>query len=124
MSETLPAVKNIRVIVCGGRTFSSSVELYFHLDIIDQETPIDVVIHGGAQGADTLAGEWAARRGKATRVVFPDWDKHGRAAGPIRNQKMIDDHAPDLVIAFAGGIGTADMVKRAKKAGIPVTEIP
>jgi hypothetical protein len=47
----------------------------------------------------------------------------GKAAGPIRNQRMIDEGKPDLVIAFPGGRGTADMVSRAKKAGIPVQEI-
>ena len=46
-----------------------------------------------------------------------DWTKHGKAAGPIRNQKMLDE-CPDLVVAFPGGKGTADMVRRAMKAGI------
>jgi len=50
-----------------------------------------------------------------------DWERHGRAAGPIRNQEMADAGA-DLCIAFPYGIGkgTYDMIERARKAGIPV----
>lgn len=124
MSELPPSDEKLRAIVCGGRDFASGVKLFYYLDLIDAETPIDVVIHGGASGADTLAGQWAERRGKACRVVFADWDRYGRSAGPRRNQQMIDEHGPDIVIAFPGGSGTADMVRRAKTAGLPVTEIP
>jgi hypothetical protein len=53
-----------------------------------------------------------------------DWKAHGRAAGPIRNQRMIDEHRPELVVAAPGGRGTADMVRRARAAGIEVFEIP
>jgi hypothetical protein len=48
------------------------------------------------------------------------WEKYGKPARPIRNQKMIDDHKPNLVIAFPGGRGTADMVFKARSAGIEV----
>lgn len=47
----------------------------------------------------------------------------GKAAGPIRNQRMLDDGKPDRVLAFPGGRGTANMVKLAKAAGVPVHEI-
>ena len=47
--------------------------------------------------------------------VDADWAKYGPVAGPIRNQDMLDLHRPKMVIAFPGGKGTADMVKRAKK---------
>jgi hypothetical protein len=53
-------------------------------------------------------------------VYKAEWDKHGRAAGPIRNQQMLDDGKPDLVLAFAGGRGTDDMCRRAREAGIEV----
>src|SRR5690606_30354012 len=57
-------------------------------------------------------------------VAYPaDWRRHGRAAGPIRNQEMADAGA-DLCIAFPGGRGTADMVRRARAAGIPVRSVP
>lgn len=51
---------------------------------------------------------------------MPSWKDHGKAAGPIRNQLMLDDFKPDLVVAFPGGKGTADMVKKAQDAGVTV----
>ena len=56
--------------------------------------------------------------------MYPaDWDTHGRGAGPIRNKQMLEEGKPDLVIAFPGGKGTANMIGQAKEAGIPVREI-
>ena len=82
-----------------------------------------VVIHGAAAGADSLAGRYA-RRKHIRESKFPaDWVRHGRSAGVIRNQRMLDEGEPDLVVAFPGGRGTADMVRQAKAAGIKVCEI-
>jgi hypothetical protein len=53
-------------------------------------------------------------------TVPADWQKHGTAAGPIRNKQMIVSGKPDLVLAFPGGRGTADMSRRAEKHGIPL----
>lgn len=83
-----------------------------------------LVIHGGAQGADRIAREWCICRKVECRGYAADWKRHGRAAGPIRNQRMLDDGKPDLVIAFPGGRGTADMVRRAIATGIRAIEIP
>lgn len=52
-----------------------------------------------------------------------DWDGLGRKAGPIRNQRMLDEGKPDLVVAFPGDKGTADMVRRARTASLEVLEI-
>lgn len=52
-----------------------------------------------------------------------DWHTHGRAAGPIRNRRMIEEGKPDLVVAFPGGRGTANMVNQARAAGIEVREV-
>ena len=49
-----------------------------------------------------------------------DWKKYGKSAGPLRNQRMIDEGKPDLVVAFPGGVGTADMISRAKAYNISV----
>ncbi len=50
------------------------------------------------------------------------WERHGRAAGVIRNQAMLD-YGIDLVLAFPGGRGTADMVRRARSAGVAVAAV-
>jgi hypothetical protein len=107
-----PAAKSIRA-----RVFDA-------LDAIHAETVIRWIIEGGAKGADESAAIWAIRRGVTSQRFSASWAERGPAAGPIRNQQMIDEGKPDLVLAFPGGRGTADMVRRAKAAGVEVREVP
>jgi YspA, cpYpsA-related SLOG family len=110
----------MKVLVCGGRHFRSPVQVFRALDRLHQEKPITELMQGGATGADQFAREWAATKPEIKRYVcHADWETHGRAAGPIRNEKMLT-WKPDLVVAFPGGFGTADMVRRAEAAGVPV----
>jgi len=117
----------VRVAVTGGRYYNDRKHVFAVLDEIHSATPITVLIEGGATGADTLAAAWAHlvrerdHTGQPRSLcLFANWQKHGRAAGPIRNQEMIDVGKPDLLVAFPGGRGTADMVRRARAAGIYV----
>jgi hypothetical protein len=82
-----------------------------------------VVIEGGAAGADRWARSWARLRAIDVETYEAQWARDGRAAGPIRNQAMLINGRPDLVVAFPGGRGTADMVRRAKAAGVRVIEV-
>ncbi len=109
----------MRVLVCGGRNYLDRRAIYDALD----DLSCTMVIHGGARGADMLAGEWAQSRLRPQEIFEAEWGKYGNAAGPIRNQKMIDEGKPELVLAFPGGRGTADIVSRAKAAGIEVCEV-
>ena len=110
----------MRLLVCGGRDFSDTSAAYKVLDAMHRALGIDVVIEGHARGADRIAGYWARRNG-ITNLKFPaDWGKHGKAAGAIRNQQMLDEGRPSHVLAFPGGRGTADMVARARAAGVQV----
>ena len=113
----------IRLLVCGGRGFRDWDLLSRTLANIRAAEPIARIIHGGADGADRLADRWAVENGVPVSLYLPDWDNLGRAAGPRRNQYMLDDGKPHRVIAFQGGRGTADMIRRAKKAGVPVIEV-
>jgi hypothetical protein len=81
------------------------------------------IVSGGAQGADYAAEVFAQERGIDLAVYKADWLAHGRAAGSIKNQRMLDEEKPDLVIAFPGGRGTADVKRRAREAGVPVYEV-
>ena len=109
-----------RVLVCGGRDLTDSALVYRVLDRFHADNIIEVLIEGGARGADRIAGYWA-RKHRIDNLKFPaDWKAHDNAAGPIRNQRMLKEGRPDVVIAFPGGHGTADMVTRAKAAGVPV----
>lgn len=115
------------VLVCGGRDFVNQRQVNDVLDRIRSELRAKnkdmTVVQGGASGADACAREWCRERQVPYFNMPADWRKHGRAAGPIRNQRMIDVHAPGLVVAFPGGAGTADMVRRAHVARIDVIDV-
>lgn len=112
----------MRVLVCGGRNFRSPAQVSRELDRLHAERPITALMQGGATGADQFAKEWAMTKPEIKRFMCTaNWEAHGNAAGPIRNQRMLD-WKPDLVVAFKGGKGTADMVARAKAAGVKVVE--
>lgn len=114
----------MKVLICGGRNFNDMALVHEAMnDFVATFGWPTKVIHGGAAGADMLAGRWAHHRGIPVTVYRADWTRHGKRAGPIRNQQMIDEGKPDVVIAFPGGRGTADMLRRAEAAGISITEI-
>lgn len=108
----------MKLLVTGGRSYSDHKRLSDELNKLEDQ--LDEIAHGGAKGADTLAGTWAVGHGIPCRVFPADWERHGRAAGPIRNREMLQAFRPDRVLAFTGGVGTADMVSLAEAAGIPV----
>lgn len=110
----------MKVLVCGGRDYRNTAYLFRALDKLHQERPITELIQGGANGADALAREWAKTKPDVARFVCKaNWQKYGKAAGPIRNSKMLA-WGPDLVIAFPTpkSRGTWDMVRKAKAAGV------
>jgi hypothetical protein len=109
-----------RVIVCGGRDYSDRKRVFSVLDCLHAARPFAMIFHGNARGADTLADLWCKLRGVGVFAVPAQWAKHGKRAGPLRNQAMLG-HGIDLVVAFPGGAGTEDMVRRAHKAGVLVT---
>lgn len=113
----------MRVLVCGGRDYDDGDRVDDVLtDIRIEFGPITMLIQGGADGADGLAAEWAERNGVPYLTVPANWKAHGNAAGPIRNAAMLT-HLPELVVAFPGGKGTANMVAQAKEKGVRVEEI-
>ncbi len=113
----------MRVLVCGGRDYDNKAEVFRELSELRQLCGNLTIITGGAPGADDLARLWALRERQKCITEPADWDKHGKAAGPIRNQLMIDKHKPEFVLAFPGGRGTADMVRRARDAGIETRRV-
>ena len=111
----------MRIIVCGGRDFSDVVFVNKILDMIHMVNNITEVIEGGANGADFIGASWAKTKGIPTKTIQADWAKHGRKSGPIRNIAMLKEN-PHIVIAFAGGKGTAHMIKIAKEKGTLIYE--
>jgi len=116
----------MRVLVCGDREWKDRESISRVLSFLGGQLLHDqpVIIHGGAPGADSLADEVGKARGLEVEPFPADWKAYGRAAGPIRNRQMLREGKPDLVLAFHDDLsrskGTRDMVKQARKAGIPV----
>ena len=112
------------VLVCGGRDFSDRDLMHKTLDCLAARPHgVRAVVHGGAPGADSLAGEWARARGRPEIRVPANWDWYGRRAGTLRNTWMLDFCIVCHVVAFPGGNGTANMVAKARRCGIKVTEV-
>ena len=109
-------LNGMRVAVTGGRDYASYTFLAARLDTV----PVASLCHGGASGADFLAGRWAKRKGIPVRVYQADWGHLGPRAGPVRNEFMLDHFAPGLLVAFRGGDGTAHCIGAARERKIPV----
>jgi hypothetical protein len=110
----------VRMLVCGSRTFSNKWLLEHVLDSF--RDALTEVIHGDATGADTLGAHWAAYQGIAVRAFPADWASEGKAAGPLRNRRMLAEK-PDILVAFTDkplseSRGTNHMVGIARAAGV------
>ena len=125
-------MKNVglHVLVCGGRDYQNVEQLYKVLDwvdgsweSVDSTGPISTIISGHARGADQLAEKYANEKNIPLEVYPAEWDVYGKSAGVIRNQEMLDEGLPDLVVAFSGGKGTAHMVKIAQKANVMMLQV-
>lgn len=112
----------MKVLVCGGRDFNDAMTLGSWLGGIHKQHGITLLIEGGARGADYMARKFAEWAGIPVKSFPADWSQ-GKSAGPVRNRQMLTEGKPDLVVAFPGGKGTADMVRQANAAGIKVLEI-
>lgn len=126
----------LRVLVCGGRDYADRARVFAELEKL---APRMVALCHGAcgwdkskrsawtwdrlRGADRWADEWARRRGVTCERYPADWTRFGRGAGRIRIGEMIDAFAPNLVVAFPGGIGTERTVMLARDYGAQVTRV-
>lgn len=117
----------VKVLVCGGRDYGKKEHerLWALSELVHLHCryKFSSLIEGGASGGDALGREFRRITGLPGQTYPARRLTHGRAAGPIRNQQMIDDGKPDLVVAFPGGAGTADMVRRAHAAGLTVCKV-
>jgi predicted Rossmann fold nucleotide-binding protein DprA/Smf involved in DNA uptake len=103
--------------VIGSRTFNDYNLLK---ETLEGYEGLEEIISGGATGADTLAERYAKEKGIPLRVFLPDWNKYGKAAGPIRNKLIVE--ASDHVVAFWDGIsrGTKSSIDIANQLGKPI----
>ena len=84
--------------------------------------PVELLLHGGARGADRLIEKAARSLGWAVEVIAAEWGRYGRATGPLRNglllRRALEEATPAqasvLVVAFPGASGTASLVSQAR----------
>jgi len=123
-----------KVIVCGGRKFGTMWSPVFHrwtMNVVEREflystlTELNQIrhftrlAHGFASGADTLAENWSLMNGVLSKRYPADWHL-GKRAGMLRNQQMLTEESPNLVVGFKGSNGTKNMIDIARAAGVEV----
>lgn len=111
------------VLICGDRNWTDDKAIEREMIRHGLDPKRDVIMHGGANGADSIAGKVATKHGFVVHVIRANWGLYGKAAGPVRNKWMLD-RSPDLVLAFHPNIkqskGTKNMVKIAREKGVEV----
>lgn len=111
----------IKILITGDRHWTDYKMIQSVLQEFAEYEP--TIIHGVCRGADMLADKAARELGYPIRKFHANWDLYGRAAGPMRNTRMLKEN-PDIVLAFhpdlAKSKGTKNMVKQAHKANIPI----
>ena len=124
----------MNVLVTGGRDFIDYDKVKRVLDEVLGWSPTAKVriITGGATGADECAVRWAKERGQehreyplartkaeaAANGALYDFETHGKGAGPLRNQHMLDREKIEQGVVFPGGNGTHDMLTRLWNRGV------
>lgn len=108
----------MKVLVAGGRDFKPTKEDWFKLRDALLSSNCTELVSGGASGADLMGELCAAKLNIPVKPFAAEWAKHGKAAGPMRNQLMAD--YADAAIFFPGGRGTADMKRRWMATGKPI----
>lgn len=81
------------------------------------------IVEGGARGADALAAFYCQARRVPHLRIHASWAEHGKAAGPKRNQRMIDMADGLVVVRYPDSRGSADVLRRARAAGIPIEDV-
>lgn len=77
---------------------------------------IELIVSGGAIGADKLAEEFSEEFDIPKKIFKPEWEKYGKSAGFIRNKKIVE--ASDIIFAFWDGIskGTKSTINLARES--------
>jgi len=114
----------VTILFCGSRDWTDRETIRGVVKKLQDEIGEGpaIAIHGAARGADTIVGEETASLGFEVKAYPADWEKHGKAAGAIRNTEMLEKEKPDRVVAFLlpKSKGSWDTIMKAVKMGIQV----
>lgn len=110
-----------RLLVCGSRNFNSYETVEYIIKSFLTKYNIECIIEGEARGADTFGRMVGEKFNIPVVKCHANWDIHGKSAGIIRNQQMLDEE-PTYILAFSDDIynsnGTKHMISISKNAGI------
>lgn len=110
----------MKTIIAGSRDIENYMLVKQAIALSGFKDQITEVVSGGARGIDRLGERYAKEEGIACAVFPADWDKWGKAAGPIRNSEMAD-YADALIAIWDGDSrGTKHMIDTARKKGLKV----
>ncbi len=114
----------MKVIIAGGRRVRLGARECARLAALHARHEFAEVVCGGARGVDEDAACWARSHGIKVTIFPAAWRRYGRAAGPLRNRKMLEYIAPDgMLVAFPGGRGTANILAQARSLGLAVVDV-
>jgi len=103
----------MKLAVVGSRGFNDYELLKSVLDKID----IDVIVSGGANGADRLSERYAEENNIALEIYPADWDRYGKRAGYIRNRDIWEAATSGIAFWDGESRGTAHSFELSKKLG-------
>mgnify|MGYP003335305129 CR=1 FL=1 len=112
----------MKVIIAGSRDITDIsvvapilTEAFVQLNIVKPPE----IVSGGAKGVDHIGEIFAKHIGYDLKVFPADWNKHGKAAGPIRNKQMAE-YADAAIVIHNGSRGSLNMIEQMKKLNKPV----
>lgn len=110
-----------RVLITGSREWSDRFFIQNKIEDLSLRGNI-VIVHGGCKkGVDEIVNNYCLYENIEQEIYTAKWEKHGKRAGILRNQQMVDTK-PDLCLSFWNGksTGTKDCINKVIKAKIPI----
>jgi len=108
----------MKTIIAGAR----DIDIFNIVEDAIKKAGFDIteVVSGVCEGVDLLGEEWAKKNNIPVKRFPADWDKHGKAAGPIRNQQMAEYADAIIAIVTPESKGTKDMLRKANKHDLKI----
>lgn len=114
----------MRILICGDRNWCGNSQYGSIFDAVNSMGKVEMIITGDCKGVDSLAYKVGNALNIPVLTFFANWALYGKAAGPIRNERMLKEGEPDIVLAFHDNVvkskGTKNMVLQAICARVPV----
>ena len=120
----------MNIIIAGSRDIGISLreknQVFLILDKVFLNLNLNeppVIFDGGCSGVDACGKEYAKTKGWQVDTYKADWLNLGKAAGPLRNQQMVDKADMLVVIRTKNSRGSKDVLARAKNKGIRFIDV-